>query len=71
MAAKPRVMVLGGSGFIGRNLVHYLVSHDLVSYIRVADKNLVQTAYMNADHAAAFANPIVDFRQANLARDGA
>lgn len=38
---KPRVLVLGGVGFIGRNLVKYLVENDLCSYIRVCDKQSV------------------------------
>eukprot|EP00030_Apusomonadida_sp_AF-17_P007591 a842022_269.p2 GENE.a842022_269~~a842022_269.p2 ORF type:complete len:381 (-),score=169.29 a842022_269:20-1132(-) len=70
-ADAPRVMILGGCGFIGRNLVHYLISNNLVSYIRVADKNLPQTSYLSADHAAAFADPRVEYRQANLSRDDA
>merc|ERR1712093_597575 len=67
--AKPSVLVLGGTGSIGRNFVHHLVVNDLASYIRVADKVLPQTAYMDEAHAASFASPIVEFRQANLTND--
>jgi len=35
---KPRVLVLGGCGSVGRNLVKYLIDNKLVSSIRVADK---------------------------------
>jgi len=45
------------------------VVNDLASYIRVADKVLPQTAYMDEAHAASFASPIVEFRQANLTND--
>ncbi len=38
--SKPRVLVLGGLGFIGRHLVAYIVDNGLASYIRVADKKL-------------------------------
>ena len=32
------VMVLGASGFIGRNVVHYLVSNDLCEHVTIVDK---------------------------------
>lgn len=45
MAAKPRVLVLGGAGMIGRNFVKYLVDRDLVSVVRVADKTMPEISY--------------------------
>lgn len=42
--SKPRVIVLGGNGFIGKNFVQYLVEKDLCSKIRVADKVLLSFA---------------------------
>lgn len=65
-SSKPRVLVLGGTGFIGRNFVHHLVTHDLASRIRVADKVPPQMAWMNRQHADAFASPVVEFKHANL-----
>jgi nucleoside-diphosphate-sugar epimerase len=65
--AKPSVLVLGGVGFIGRHLVTHLVENDLTSFIRVADKALVQTSNLTARQEAAFKN--VEFKQANLSRD--
>lgn len=62
----PSVLVLGGVGFIGRNLVTYLVENKLADYIRVADKTMKQTAYFNERTLKAFDDPIVDCRQANL-----
>ncbi|KAL3899587.1 MAG: hypothetical protein SGCHY_001934 [Lobulomycetales sp.] len=63
----PTVLVLGGVGFIGRNLVIYLVENKLADYIRVADKAMPETSYFNERAKAAFADPCVDCRQANLA----
>jgi nucleoside-diphosphate-sugar epimerase len=64
--SKPTVLVLGGVGFIGRNLVKYLVDNNLASKIRVVDKVLPSTAFLGADHQKAFDNPIVEYQQGNL-----
>merc|ERR1711991_427873 len=61
-----RVLILGGVGFIGRNMVKYLVDNNLASHIRVLDKVLAVTAFMSAEHKAAFEDPRVTFKQANL-----
>lgn len=63
---KPRVIVLGGTGFIGRNLVHHLVENDLCSKIRVVDKVPPQTAWLNARDKESFAHKCVEFKSANL-----
>jgi len=68
--SKPRVLVLGGLGFIGRNLVRYLVQNDLVSKICVSDKVLPQVAFLNKAEKEIFENSDkVSFIQANLARE--
>jgi len=68
--SKPRVLVLGGLGFIGRNLVRYLVSNDLVSKVCVSDKVLPQVASLNEVEKAIFDDQDkVSFIQANLARE--
>ncbi|KAI5634240.1 NAD dependent epimerase/dehydratase family domain-containing protein [Phthorimaea operculella] len=64
--AKLRVAVLGGCGFIGRNLVDHLVSNDLVSYLRVVDKTPPQLAFLNPHHTKVFEDPRVDFKSADL-----
>merc|ERR1711991_738281 len=61
-----RVLILGGVGFIGRNMVKYLVDNNLASHIRVLDKVLAVTAFMSAEHKAAFEDPRVTFKKANL-----
>jgi nucleoside-diphosphate-sugar epimerase len=63
-SSKPSALVLGGVGFIGRNLVTYLVENDICSTIRVVDKVLPATAYLTAKQQDAFSK--IDFRQANL-----
>lgn len=68
MANKPKVVILGGLGFIGRNLVEYLADNGLVSKIRVADKALPDLAFLNKKQAELFKSDLVEFKQANLAR---
>ncbi|CAH1118804.1 unnamed protein product [Phaedon cochleariae] len=64
--SKPKVLVLGGCGFIGRNLVSYLVNENLVSLLRIVDKVPPQVAWLNTIHGEAFNNSLVDFKSANL-----
>lgn len=66
MSDKPTVLILGGCGFIGRNLVHYLIKNELSSEIRVVDKTPPQMAWLNAEQNAAYDNPTVEFCSANL-----
>lgn len=66
MEDKPKVLVLGGVGFVGRNFVKYLVDNDLASYIRVVDKVLPPTAFLGKPHQAAFDDSRVEFMQGNL-----
>jgi len=65
--SKPNVLVLGGLGFIGRNLVAYLVENNLAAHVRVADKGLPALVGLSEKHAAIFEK--VDCKQANLARE--
>jgi nucleoside-diphosphate-sugar epimerase len=69
MSAKPKVLVLGGLGFIGRNLIEYLTDNNLVSKIRASDKVLPDLAGLTPKQANLFKGDIVDFKQANLARE--
>ncbi|KAM3956290.1 uncharacterized protein ACR2FA_009740 [Aphomia sociella] len=64
--SKPRVAVLGGCGFIGRNLVDYLISNDLVSGVRAVDKTPPQLAFLNPAHTKVFEDPRVEYKSANL-----
>jgi len=69
MSAKPKVIVLGGCGFIGRNFVSYLLKKDLVSKIRVVDKMLPDLAGLSPDQLKLFKSESVEFKQSNLARE--
>lgn len=60
------VLVLGGTGFIGRNLVKFLVDNGKCAYVRSVDKVFPQTAYLSKEHAAVYDNPICQFVQGNL-----
>eukprot|EP01111_Echinosteliopsis_oligospora_P015135 TRINITY_DN587_c0_g1_i1.p1 TRINITY_DN587_c0_g1~~TRINITY_DN587_c0_g1_i1.p1 ORF type:complete len:366 (+),score=96.77 TRINITY_DN587_c0_g1_i1:112-1209(+) len=64
--SKPNVLVLGGVGFIGRNFVKWLVDAKVAGRVRVVDKVLPSTAFLGAEHQAAFDNPIVEYMQGNL-----
>ncbi|KAF5286664.1 hypothetical protein FQR65_LT12495 [Abscondita terminalis] len=63
---KPSVLILGGCGFIGRNLVSYLLSNNLVKCIRIVDKVPPQVAWLNSVHQDSFNNPLVQYKSANL-----
>ncbi|KAI9326148.1 hypothetical protein DFJ73DRAFT_867078 [Zopfochytrium polystomum] len=67
----PKVLVLGGVGFVGRNFVAHLVKNNLADKIRVSDKALPATAYLSPSHKAVFEDPRVEFKQANLVNPAA
>lgn len=66
MSEKPTVLILGGCGFIGRNLLTYLVNNDLSQEVRVVDKTPPQMAWLNDIQSKAFDNEKVEFCSANL-----
>jgi dTDP-D-glucose 4,6-dehydratase len=66
---KPQVLILGGLGFIGRNLIEYLADNNLVSKIRVADKVLPDLAGLSSKQSQIVKSDLVEFKQANLARE--
>lgn len=63
---KPTVLILGGCGFIGRNLLSYLLDNNLTSNIRVVDKVPPQVAWLNKTHQECFNSDLVEFKSANL-----
>eukprot|EP01114_Cavostelium_apophysatum_P008476 TRINITY_DN209_c0_g1_i1.p1 TRINITY_DN209_c0_g1~~TRINITY_DN209_c0_g1_i1.p1 ORF type:complete len:367 (-),score=128.85 TRINITY_DN209_c0_g1_i1:122-1222(-) len=68
--SKPNVLILGGLGFIGRNLVEYLVDNNLAGKIRVADKGLPELVGLSKKQLEIIKNKdVVDVKQLNLARE--
>lgn len=63
------VIILGGVGFIGKQLVSYLANNKLASKIVVADKVLPEVAGLSAAESAIFKSDLVKFVQVNLARE--
>lgn len=67
---KPRWLILGGLGFIGRNLVKYLVDNNLASAIRIADKKAPFMSFLSPDYKAAILeNPVVECIQVDVSDD--
>ncbi|KAG7174992.1 uncharacterized protein LOC121858644 [Homarus americanus] len=63
---KPKILVLGGCGFIGRHIVSEFVSKDVASSICVVDKVPPQIAWLNEQQTKIFEDDVVTFRSANL-----
>jgi len=63
MEKKPSVLVLGATGFVGRNLVTYLVKNDFANVTSV-DKVLPNCAYLSKEEEAVFEK--AHFMQKNL-----
>eukprot|EP01087_Luapelamoeba_hula_P014150 TRINITY_DN409_c0_g1_i1.p1 TRINITY_DN409_c0_g1~~TRINITY_DN409_c0_g1_i1.p1 ORF type:complete len:367 (+),score=67.06 TRINITY_DN409_c0_g1_i1:277-1377(+) len=66
---KPSVLVLGATGFIGRNLVRHLLSNNLAN-VTAVDKQLPNCAYLSQEEEALF-NERANFVQKNLVNPAA
>jgi len=64
-SSKPRVLLFGGTGFVGRHLVKLLLNNNLVSKIRVVDKTPAALAYFTPEFKSLFESPLIEFVQAN------
>jgi nucleoside-diphosphate-sugar epimerase len=63
MEGKPYVLVLGATGFIGRNLVEYLIENDL-AHVTAIDKVLPSLSYLSPKEERLFEK--ANFLQKNL-----
>ena len=59
-------LILGGVGYIGRNLVKFLLDNGITSNITVADKAMPMLSHFHPLHEAAFAN--IEYIQCDLSR---
>ncbi|KAH7820632.1 putative NAD-dependent epimerase [Monocercomonoides exilis] len=64
--SKPKFLILGGLGFIGRNLVKHLIDQNAASKIRVADKAIPETAFLSDHFMQYIQHPSVERIQCNL-----
>jgi hypothetical protein len=64
----PAILILGGCGYVGRNLVHYLVTENLASFIKIADKARPEMAYFHEKYVEAFQSPLVQYEQDDLTK---
>jgi nucleoside-diphosphate-sugar epimerase len=64
-----RVLILGGTGFVGRHLVKELLESKIVSKIRVVDKSPPKTNYFNSEFEKIFSDSKVEFLQKSLVNE--
>lgn len=69
MSTKPKWLLAGGMGMVGRNLVKYLLDNNLASDIRIADKRMPFMAFLSPEHKAAIESSVVDCVQVDLSED--
>ncbi|PNS20402.1 hypothetical protein CAC42_5852 [Sphaceloma murrayae] len=65
-SSKPAVLIIGGLGYIGRFLAHYIHTNSLASTLRIVDKQLPQLALLAPEHLPACSDP--HFLQADASR---
>ncbi|WPH01031.1 Hypothetical protein R9X50_00386500 [Acrodontium crateriforme] len=64
---KPSVLIIGGLGYIGRFLAHYIHTNKLVGTLRLVDKQLPQLASLAPEHKDACCDD--NFLQADASRE--
>ncbi|CAH1974618.1 unnamed protein product [Acanthoscelides obtectus] len=63
---KSHVLLLGGTGFIGRNIVYYWLKEKKVESIVVVDLLSPELAWMTQEHRDAYNDRKVQYKKANL-----
>jgi nucleoside-diphosphate-sugar epimerase len=66
MTSKPKILILGGLGFVGRNLLKFLLDQKIASKIRIVDKQVVETACLSEYYMLYINHPSVERVQVNL-----
>ena len=66
---KPSVLILGGTGFVGRHLVKYLIQTKACSFIRAADKNLPAMAWLTPEEEEMYKSEGVEYKMSNLVNE--
>ncbi|KAH7399608.1 NAD dependent epimerase/dehydratase family protein [Pyrenochaeta sp. MPI-SDFR-AT-0127] len=66
-ADKPSVLIIGGLGFVGRNLTKYIHDNNLASEIRIVDKHLPELAWLAPEFKEACSRE--RFMQADAAQE--
>ena len=66
---KKDWVILGGVGYIGRNLVKHLVENSLANSILVVDKSIPEMSHFHPMHEQAFSHESVRRLQMDLSRD--
>ncbi|EME43983.1 hypothetical protein DOTSEDRAFT_71700 [Dothistroma septosporum NZE10] len=64
---RPAVLIIGGLGYIGRNLADYIHRNQLASTLRLVDKQLPQLAALAPEHQEACSEK--NFVQADASRE--
>jgi len=67
----PIILILGGTGFVGRNFVKYLVDNQLAGHIRVVDKRMPILSNFSPRFTEAFKASYVKYVQSDCRRPGA
>lgn len=68
LSLLPAILILGGCGFVGRNLVHLLVTQNLALYIKVIDKGMPEMSYFHEKYMEVFQSPLVQYEQDDLTK---
>jgi nucleoside-diphosphate-sugar epimerase len=62
------ILILGGCGFVGRNLLLFLLNEKLVKYVKIVDKVTPVMAYLHPLHMTSYQSSLVEFQQADLTK---
>lgn len=67
---EPRfsILILGGCGFVGRNLLFFLLNEKLVKHVKIVDKVTPMMAYHHPLHMNCYQSNLVEFQQADLTK---